>query len=76
MDIIKIFRVDYEKWSYESIDKIIKCIDTSETEEHLKACKKMIDQFVVVSIFNSNFNSTELQRITILLNAYLNTKKV
>ena len=75
MDIFKIFKVDYEKWSHAAIDKIIKCIDTSNTEEHFETCKRMIDQFVLASVVNSNFNADELQRITKLINTYLNTKK-
>lgn len=76
MNIFKIFRIeDYDNWSYDAIDKIIKCVDTSTTSEHFITCKRMIDQFILASIVNSNFNADELQRISKLLITYLNTKK-
>ena len=76
MNILNIFRVNYDKWLPGAIDKIIKCIDTSTTVDQFKTCKRMIDQFVLASVVNSNFNADELQRIAKLLNTYLNTKKV
>lgn len=76
MSILNIFRVNYNTWMPGAIDKIIKCVDTSITVEQFKTCKRMINQFILISITNSDFNADEIQRIADLLNTYLNTKKV
>ncbi len=66
---------DYEKWSLTAIDKIIKCVDSSKTEPQFEACQKMIDNFILLSITNSNMTCDQIKTIGIQLKSYLKIKK-
>lgn len=71
-----LFNVEYSEWADNAIDKILKCIDSSTNLHHIETCQKMINQFVVVSIVNSDINDKTMVNIITLLNNYLNEKKL
>jgi hypothetical protein len=75
MNMITIFNVQYNDWALPAINKIIKCIDTSTSEDHFKTCRKMISQFTLITITNSNLKDSEIVPIVNHLNTYLNTKR-
>lgn len=66
---------DYESWSLKAIDKIIKCIDTSSTQPQFEACQKMIDNFTMLSIVNSQMTDDQIKSISVQLKTYLDIKK-
>lgn len=66
---------DYGSWSLIAIDKIIKCINTSENIPQFETCNKMIDNFIMMSIVNSQMSSEQIRSISIQLKTYLNFKK-
>lgn len=66
---------DYESWSLTAIDKIIKCIDTSSTIHQYTACNKMIDNFIILSLMNSQMEDEQIKSISVQLKTYLDIKK-
>jgi hypothetical protein len=66
---------DYETWSLKAIDKIIKCVDTSNTHLQFEACYKMINNFILLSITNSEMSEDQIKTIAVQLKSYLSLKK-
>jgi hypothetical protein len=66
---------DYGSWSLTAVDKIIKCIDTSSTIHQFESCNKMIDNFIMLSIVNSQMSDDQIRSISFQLKTYLDIKK-
>lgn len=66
---------NYEKWSKSTIDKIIKTIESCETEPHLDTAKNMIDNFVLMMAINGNYKDEQVQDISKQLYLCLNLKR-
>lgn len=66
---------DYESWSLKAIDKIIKCINTSFTPQQFDSCNRMIDNFIMLSVVNSQMSDDQIRSISFQLKTYLDIKK-
>jgi hypothetical protein len=66
---------DYGTWSLKAIDKIIKCVDTSNTYLQFESCNRMIDNFILISITNSEMTDDQIKTIAVQLKSYLSLKK-
>lgn len=55
---------NYQTWSKEAINKIEKTIESCENESHLKAAKKMIDNFIIIMAINDELDSEQIYQIS------------
>ena len=71
-----LFKPDnYETWSDDAVQKIIKVVDSCINEDHLDGAKHMIDHFVLMLALNETYSDDTVQDISKQLYLYLNIKK-